>query len=111
MTHIPVIRDCTWHSREQRELEQPVGNLDPDLYQYTKDLLLLEACRAGTSCVLLEEATAITTLLRASAWERALANHSDKVFTRYILTGISQGFHIGFDGRSQACGRGSEYNS
>ena len=93
---ISGITDSTWHNRELDEPEQAKSR--PDLYQYTKDLTRLETCRTGTNCALLEEATVNTTPLRVSAWEQASADHPDKEFIRYILTGISHGFHISFNG-------------
>lgn len=42
-------------------------------------------------------ATAITTLLQAHQWETALKHHPNQEFARYIITGIREGFRIGFD--------------
>lgn len=66
-------------------------------YQYTADLLELEACRPESIVRLPREATQITTPLIAPAWEQALAAHPDPEFRQYILQGIRQGFHIGYN--------------
>ena len=39
---------------------------------------------------------AVQTPLRASAWATALETHPDRAFVRYLLTGIREGFRIGF---------------
>jgi len=38
------------------------------------------------------------TPLGAKTWEDALAKHQDKEFCYYIIRGIQQDFHIGFNG-------------
>ena len=69
------------------------------LYPYTTDLLCLNFHQAHmrTRCATLES---ITTPLVAAEWESALLTHPDRAFTRFILTGIREGFRIGFDRRS-----------
>ena len=37
-------------------------------------------------------------------WLKALASHPDQAFTDYLLSGIRNGFHIGFD-RRHSCQR------
>ncbi len=93
-THAPVITEDTWHT----ELEH-LGQV-ADQHEYTRSLQALEACRAGTSVALPEEAIEITTPLILSAWEQALEAHPDREWVKYLLGGIAQGFHIGFNGRS-----------
>ena len=46
------------------------------------------------------------TPLRKQAWGQELAEHPDRWFVNYILTGIEHGFRIGFGGRSEVlhCG-------
>ena len=68
------------------------------MYTYTSDLTQLEACRTNFICKLPEQALEIVTPLVAQAWEDALAKHPDKEFRHYVIQGIRQGFHIGFDG-------------
>ena len=41
-------------------------------------------------------ATTITTLLITEKWLSLLANHLDKALTKFFITGISQGFRIGY---------------
>jgi len=42
------------------------------------------------------EATAITTPLHARAWQALLAEHPDKPLVTFFISGITQGFRIGF---------------
>ena len=44
----------------------------------------------------------IATPLKADKWEEALRSHPDRLFVKYILTGIREGFRIGFDYNSFA---------
>ena len=39
----------------------------------------------------------ITSSLNIEAWRTCLSSHPDKAYARYILKGIVEGFHIGFD--------------
>ena len=39
---------------------------------------------------------AINTPLRWQAWERALRTHPDKQFTEYLVSGLREGFRVGF---------------
>ena len=57
------------------------------------DLQALEATatRSGPRCF--QPATPLC----VSVWEEAVAGHPDGMFSRYILSGIRQGFHIGVD--------------
>ena len=45
-----------------------------------------------------DHAGMITTPLRVTAWEQALRFHPDHSFRGYIVQGIREGFHVGFDG-------------
>ena len=67
-------------------------------YCYTKDLLQLEACKSSREQVLPDHARIITTPLMVAAWEQALHRHPDRPFCDYIVRGIREGFHVGFDG-------------
>ena len=68
------------------------------------DLLAIDSCRPPGSWVppssLAISRTA--TPLKAEKWEEALASYPDKRFTQYILSGIREGFRIGFDYQSFA---------
>lgn len=70
-------------------------SLDRTQYQYTEDLLRLEACRAASAPSLHRCATTITTPLLPAAWEKAFHH---RAFSAYIVQGIRYGFHMGFDG-------------
>ena len=39
---------------------------------------------------------AINTPLQWQAWERALRTHPDKQFTEYVVSGLREGFRVGF---------------
>ena len=41
----------------------------------------------------------MSTPLQIEAWRQALTHHPDPAFQRYIIEGLSEGFHIGFDRR------------
>lgn len=69
------------------------GNLVQGHYRYMQDLLALEATATGLGPSCFVPATPLV----LPAWARALADHPDKLFTGYILTGLSCGFHIGVD--------------
>ena len=60
-------------------------------YRYLHDLLELEATATGLGPSCFRPATP----LRLQAWQKALADHPDQLFTQYILNGIASGFHIG----------------
>ena len=66
-------------------------------YRYTDDLLALEACRAGYTVQLADQALKITTPMHAERWEEALRQHPDTAFSGFICRGIRQGFRLGFD--------------
>ena len=69
-------------------------------YMYTQDLLQLKACRSGREQVLSDHARIITTplMVAACSWEQALHHHPDRPFCDYIMRGIREGFHVGFNG-------------
>ena len=50
-----------------------------------------------------EELWAINTPLRLETWARDLRHQPDQQFARYILRGIQQGFHVGFNCQTVAC--------
>jgi len=41
--------------------------------------------------------SAISTPLKAQEWSSLLSNHPDQQFVAYLVKGMSEGFHIGFD--------------
>eukprot|EP00731_Ephydatia_muelleri_P018367 Em0011g407a len=67
------------------------------MYQYTRDLLALDQCRAKKPWEPPASLGAIESPFRWERWAARLADHSDKKFSSYILEGISSGFRIGFN--------------
>lgn len=59
------------------------------------DLLALESCQQGNRHPGIP--TTISTPLKLKAWARYLSVHPDQQFAAYILQGLTNGFHIGFD--------------
>ena len=49
------------------------------------------------------EVCTIVTPLSPRQWEQALANHPDRQFARYIVNGLWNGFHIGFQHDKAPC--------
>ena len=76
-------------------------------YTYINDLLALDACRPQMPNVL-SALKPITTPLHIETWTAALANHPDAQFRHYIITGLTQGFRIGFN---RACPLRSTYHN
>ena len=66
-------------------------------YPYTDHLVALEACRPAVPRPMPTLGTHITSPLRVDNWRQALRNHPDKQFVQYLLEGLAQGFHIGFN--------------
>ena len=70
-------------------------------YQYTAHLLALDGYRPiGPPDHSISE---ISTPLNITAWERALADHPDKLFAQYLIQGLIYGFRIGFDRTNHFC--------
>ena len=67
-------------------------------YPYTQDLLNLRYTSSQEGFIPeLEGINTIVTPLHAAAWEAFLQDHPDRALTQYILNGIRNGFHIGYD--------------
>ena len=60
-------------------------------------LQALDSCRPIQQLSLPNELHVITTPLRVSAWEEALSKHPDRQFANYVVSGLKNGFRIGFD--------------
>ena len=72
------------------------------MYPYTHDLIQLELRGStGQRTQVPQHAQNIVTPLIAEHWAIALEEHPDQAFVRYIVTGITKGFHIGFDHSSK----------
>ena len=65
------------------------------LYQYTADLLCMEFCHVPRQQVQSVLST-VHTPLDPVTWEAALGDHPDRVFVRFLLRGMTEGFRIGF---------------
>ena len=73
-------------------------NVSQGHYRFITDLLALENCHPISSRCCLP--TNISTPLKCDIWAHYLSTHPDKEFVSYILQGINNGFHIGFDRKS-----------
>ena len=75
------------------------GNILPNgQCRYMKDLSKLDTASPGAQnqSTILASLTAINTPLVPAAWSKHLKFHPDQLFTMYILSGITQGFKIGY---------------
>ena len=70
-----------------------------DAYRFTDHLLALERYTpvSGQPVSIPAAVHVVCSPLNVSAWQRALQDHPDQRFVGYILEGIVDGFHIGFD--------------
>ncbi len=68
-------------------------------YAYIDDLLALDSCRPARPVNLPPRLCQVVTPLKPEAWKIALHPHPDRAFVHYILSGLQQGFRIGFDRR------------
>ena len=92
---IPIIEELyTYENDSSMDMKKPQGN---GHYQYTTDLLKLEECVRSSPRQIPPQACVVTTPLSYAQWQEALALHPDRLFVQYLLTGISQGFRIGYD--------------
>ena len=57
----------------------------------------LESKVPSTELILPAVLSSVVTPLHTPAWRAALSEHPDKDFERYVCTGLSRGFRIGFD--------------
>ena len=63
-----------------------------------KDLLALDSCRPPDSSHSLPQSLhTVSTPLPWQAWDRKLASHPDQCFRKYIVSGLRDGFRVGFD--------------
>ncbi len=76
-------------------------------YSYMADLRILENKVSPWPCS--PQLAQVNTPLRAGRWESMLQDHPDQEFARYLVRGIKEGFHIGFDRDSVKC-RGAQQN-
>ena len=69
-------------------------------YPYSSQLAQLESHSPASPPFLPTILLEITTPLRAQVWESELQDHPDPHFVSYVVSGIKQGFRIGFDRNS-----------
>ena len=63
-----------------------------------KDLLALDSCRPNDSShSLAQNLHGVSTPLPWQVWDQKLASHPDQEFRKYIVSGLRDGFRIGFD--------------
>ena len=74
----------------------PPTHTDYAGYAYTSDLLHLQSCVNPSPPALPLELSRIISPLIPSAWSHFLQFHPDQGYAKYLLTGITQGFRIGF---------------
>ena len=72
-------------------------------YRYMRQLKQLESYRCTLPRSLPTHLAEITTPLRVPAWKQAFRSHPDKKFAEYIVHGITNGFHIGFNYVKSTC--------
>ncbi len=73
------------------------------MYPYRDDLLALDGCRTVPPVLLPPGLSAIVTPLWWEEWQRRLADHQDRVFVDWVVTGIRKGFRVGFQYGSHHC--------
>jgi hypothetical protein len=66
------------------------------VYPYTADLVQLNRCTESNQVSLPTQAQHITTPLVVGQWESLLQDHPDRLLVQYIVTGIKEGFRVGF---------------
>ena len=74
-------------------------------YIYTHDLIAMDSCRphGHTEPNADPSLSAISTPLNLQAWRMALSRHPDSQFTSYIISGIENGFRVGFNRDQPLC--------
>ena len=72
-------------------------------YNYTAQLLQLDRRRLSTERSVPAVIAGVSSPLSSNlhAWQERLRSHPDQDFATFILTGLEQGFRVGFDYRSR----------
>ena len=66
-------------------------------YPYTEDLIKLDSCRPKSRKGSVDERlSGIFTPLDLQRWESMLENHPDRRYVNFILSGIKDGFRVGY---------------
>ena len=85
------------------------GGLTPEgRYIYMDDLLKLDACRPPQAITVPPRVDSINIPLHLEVWRVELKDHPDEVYVRYILSGIKDGFRIGYDYAAHTCASSSK---
>lgn len=66
-------------------------------YRYMEELKRLDNAHGASVPVVDPRLSPIITPLNLGAWSKCLEYHPDKAFVQYILTGVTQGFRVGFN--------------
>ena len=66
-------------------------------YPYRDQLRALESFKPPFPVIQPAGLKQITTPLDSALWEEALSSHPDKQFAEYVVSGIKEGFRIGFN--------------
>lgn len=75
----------------------PSNAVSSSKYIYTQDLLTLASKVPASPISLPPSCCQITTPLKIDQWKVALKDHPDKQLASFIIEGITDGFHIGYD--------------
>ena len=75
------------------------------VYPYMEDLQRMDMCATTEGLHLLSKlaSVSITSPLQWRVWDEALRDHPDQRFRSYIVTGLRDGFRIGFQGARSGC--------
>ena len=72
-------------------------------YLYTKDLVKLDSCRPQAGKLSVEKRLSrVFTPLNLSQWESMLEHHPHRVYVDFILSGIKDGFRVGYNRPSES---------
>ena len=76
-------------------------------YVYMPDLRTLRSLHPPIIAAISDTLCQINTPLNIKAWEAELRAHPDREYVQFLLEGIQQGFHIGFDYSHHSCSSAS----
>ena len=69
------------------------------------DLLRLDQCRPDIEKGKVQgRLTGVFTPLKVAQWDHMLAQHPDRQYVAYLLSGIQEGFRIGYERREHVLG-------
>ena len=81
-------------------------------YIYMSELLQLQAATRGPSIVIPPGLLGVTSPLseKWAEWDRLLAPHPDSTFRAFIISGLQEGFRIGFQHEGRRRLKSASYN-